>query len=148
MHLSEICGGRLFPNRITALMAAVALALSFFLLVTGSPAQASVITCTTGTSGGNVRSCLSVINSGPLVATMSMSAHVVRSARVLRVRVLSPSGAILASKGPGNVPPGGTITAVWRPHRVVARGRYCGITARRKANGTYTRIATRCVTVS
>jgi hypothetical protein len=99
-----------------------------------SPTVTTTRTCTTGSSSGNVTTCLTTSHSGSYVEQMKLTACVNSSARQLYVAILNPQGHFLADDGSGGlghyIVPGYCDTAVWNPFATVSAGTYTGYTYR------------------
>src|ERR1700677_4669495 len=100
------------------------------------PAAAAKITvsrqCTTGSSGGNVTTCLTTYHDGRYVELMKLSGCVHYSARQLFEGIGGPQGSIVENPDALGfwIIPGYCNTIVWHPFSTVPRGKYCGYTYR------------------
>ncbi|SRR6266478_7797626 len=100
------------------------------------PAAAANITvsrtCTTGSSSGNVTTCLTTYHNGRYVEQMKLSACVNSSARQLFVGIGGPHGALVENPDPQGywIIPGYCNTIPWNPFATVPAGTYCGYTYR------------------
>jgi hypothetical protein len=109
-------------------------------------------TCTTGSSAGNVNTCMNVNGSDQFVQSAIASAHVVPtgSARTLEVCMYNPSETQIGCNPGGlvTVKAGGSISFTWAPDRNVNPGSYCADTGRQNSDGSVTIIGATCVTVN
>ncbi len=100
------------------------------------PAVAANITvsrsCTFGSSGGNVRTCLTTYHRGRYVEVIKLSGCVVHSARQLFEGIGGPQGALFENPDAQGfwIIPGSCNTIAWHPFSTVPRGKYCGYTYR------------------
>lgn len=128
------------------LLAAAVCATALF--VGARVAWASASGCTTGSSSGNVETCVSVIGSGLFVNEITASAQVLDSTRDIQVCIHGPDAALplctlFQSVSPGDPP----IVQPWSPNRDVPAGEYCARTWRDNADGSHTLIGEICVDV-
>jgi hypothetical protein len=136
------------PPLLRRLALIVALAAVFVAssLALGGPAQASDRDCTTGSSSGNVYTCVEVIGSRLYVDDAYASALVRDSGRYLKVCLRGPNGTIGCTPTV-YVPPTYTLRYIWNPNRNVTAGDYCANTWRLNIDDSYTRIGHVCVRV-
>jgi hypothetical protein len=119
-----------------------------------APAQAGTApqterSCTYGSSGGNVQTCLTLDGPGLRVKKGGASARVIGVGRVLKECVTGPGSTVDACGQPAYVGPGDTGQTWWNPTtRDVAPGKYHAKTYRRNPNGTFTLIGEATVTLS
>jgi hypothetical protein len=106
-------------------------------------------TCTTGSSSGNVNTCLNVNGSGAFIEDAIASATVVSSARTLLVCMFYPSGVEIGcdSSGWTTEQPGGTLSFPWSPDADEPTGAYCAYTWREDSGENSTLIGKTCVSV-
>jgi hypothetical protein len=105
------------------------------------PALAATGACGTGSSHGNVRTCVSL--SGKSV---SVSAQVKSSGRVLN-SCLRRNGTKVACTGYRYIAAGRGIGFTWIPGGLVPDGIYCAVTWRKNPNGAVTKLGSECVGV-
>ncbi len=88
--------------------------------------------CTFGSSGGNVKTCLTTYHKGRYVLQMKISACVIHSGRELFVGIGGPKGAIVENPNAWGywISPGSCNTLPWNPFATVPPGKYCGYTYR------------------
>jgi tRNA A-37 threonylcarbamoyl transferase component Bud32 len=114
------------------------------LLVSAGTASADASGCTTGTSSGNVETCVSIIGSGLLIDEITASATVENATRTIQVCIHGPDSALPRCTAFEVVHPGSTITEPWFPDRDVPAGSYCARTWRENADGSHTMIGEEC----
>lgn len=102
-------------------------------------AFASTDACGSGSSHGNVETCVSL--GGTSVST---SAQVKDAGRVLN-SCLRRNGVRVRCTGYSFVAPGHGIGLTWIPGGHIPNGTYCAVTWRKNPNGTTTRLASECV---
>lgn len=117
----------------------------------GSPAasaspDSSFPPCTTGTSSGNVSTCIGVTGRGLLVQEIQTSATVINSARTIQNCLRGPDGTIGCTPFK-SVRPGDSIGVIWVPDSDEPAGNYCSRTFRLNPDGTDTLIGQVCVDV-
>jgi hypothetical protein len=122
----------------TAILSAMAVAVAA--VVTVAPAAfASTDACGSGSSHGNVRTCVSLGGS-----SVSTSANVKDEGRTLN-SCLRRNGVRVDCTGYSHVAPGHGIGLSWIPGGHVPNGTYCAVTWRKNPNGTTTKLASECV---
>jgi hypothetical protein len=106
--------------------------------------------CTTGSSSGNVDTCMYIVYSGAELEYADASANVITSARDLLICMSYPSGIVFACSNDGYYEwrnPGQAAVAgpyVWDATGEPT-GNYCARTYRMNSNGTIATIGTACV---
>lgn len=137
---------------VTALFLTLTVAMG--LTAAAAPVQAGTApqserSCTYGSSGGNVQTCLTLDGPGLRVKKGGASARVVGSGRVLKECVTGPGSTVDSCGRPAYVGPGDTGQTWWFPEaRTVAPGKYHAKTYRQNPNGTFTLIGDATVTLS
>jgi hypothetical protein len=110
--------------------------------------NAAVSQCGTGTSSGNVKTCLTVNKTGTQINNMTATATVINNSRQLQVCIRGPQGSLgctPSSTGFKTVDKGGII-AFTAPTNVFPSGQYCANTYRYNADdGTHTEIGHECM---
>ncbi len=103
--------------------------------------------CGTGSSSGNVQTCMRVVGSGLHIDSATASAHVINSGRTLQACIHGPQGTIGCTPFVF-VPVGGTLSITWSPNRNEPAGDYCANTWRANSGGASpTEIGHQCVNV-
>jgi hypothetical protein len=100
---------------------------------TQQPAKVTVTRqCTYGSSGGNVKTCLTTYHNGRYVEVIMLSGCVVHSGRELFEGIGGPQGPLVENPTPFGywVSPGSCNTISWHPFSTVPPGKYCGYTYR------------------
>lgn len=113
---------------------------------TGAVVPDTGSSCGTGSSGGNVETCMNVVGSGLHIDSATASAHVINSGRTLQECIRGPQGTIGCTVFVF-VPAGGTLSITWSPNSNEPSGDYCANTYRLNNDGTDTRIGHQCVNV-
>jgi hypothetical protein len=120
------------------------------LAATGQAASPTISTfrqCTTGSSSGNVNTCMYVNGTGPFINYAIASATVVSSGRTLQVCMYNPDEHQIGCQGPQYVQPDHTLSFTWDPQANEQTGAYCADTGRQNADGSFTIIGVACVSV-
>jgi hypothetical protein len=105
-------------------------------------------TCTDGSSGGNVTTCMYVDGVGLSVNVMSATASVHNSARNLIVCIVPPDHSVAWCNGPALIQPHGELAQQLFPEGAdVQRGDWCGYTIRVNSDTTENVIGDACVNV-
>jgi hypothetical protein len=112
-----------------------------------SPAISTFRNCSTGSSSGNVNTCMYVKGSGPFIQYAIASASVISTERTLEVCMYNPSDAQIGCAGPQSVQPDHTLPFTWSPDAKEQTGSYCADTGRMNADGSFTIIGVACVSV-
>ena len=105
-------------------------------LTSYATAQSAKVTvtrqCTYGSSGGNVKTCLTIYHRGRYVEVIKLSGCVVHSKRQLFEGIGGPQGALMENPDPQGfwIIPGSCNTITWHPFNTVPPGKYCGYTYR------------------
>lgn len=102
--------------------------------------------CGTGSSSGNVRTCMHVVGSGLHITSATASADVINSGRTLQECIRGPQGTIACTRFVP-VSRGGTLSITWSPNSDEPAGNYCANTFRRNSDGSHTQIGHNCVNV-
>ncbi len=114
---------------------------------TGAIVPDTATSCGTGSSSGNVESCITVVGSGLFIDTVTASARVISSGRTIQVCIHGPQGTIgctpFVFEGPGDPP----VTLIWAPDSNEPAGDYCVNTWRLNSDGSHTQIGHQCVNV-
>jgi len=100
---------------------------------TQQPAKVTVTRqCTYGSSGGNVKTCLTTYHRGRYVEVIKLSGCVLHSARQLFEGIGGPQGALFENPDATGfwIIPGSCNTITWHPFKNVPPGKYCGYTYR------------------
>jgi len=118
------------------------------LFVAAGAASADDGDCTTGSSSGNVNTCVNIVGGGLLVNNITASAHVVDSTRTLQVCIHGPAAALPLCTDFEQVPPGSTLIKQWFPNADEPAGSYCARTWRENADGSHTLIGEACAPVT
>ena len=146
--------GRPAPRRFAALAAVPVLAVAFAgtgaaQAAVGPASQVRPLTgesCGTGSSSGNVETCMYVNGSGLFVDYMNASAQVVNATRTIQECIHGPNGTVgctaFVSRAPGQ-----SLVFEWVPDGDVTGGDYCANTWRLNSDGSHTEIGSYCVDV-
>ena len=88
--------------------------------------------CTYGSSGGNVKTCLTTYHRGRYVLVIKLSGCVVHSKRQLFEGIGGPQGPLMENPDAQGfwIIPGSCNTITWHPFKTVPPGKYCGYTYR------------------
>jgi hypothetical protein len=130
-----------------AYAAALVVAMIAATLSVSTPARASAgPRCGTGSSAGNVTTCITINGPGLYVSWILATAQVNDSTRTIQVCIHGPLGPIQCS--PFQSTSAGTQRSTfWNPNRDEPAGDYCANTWRRNNDGTHTQIGQECVNV-
>jgi len=115
-----------------------------------SASQSDPSSCTTGSSSGNVDTCMSWSNSGTHINYIDGTATVINVARVIKICIHSSvTGTIKCnSSGYIYVSPGGHIAVDWSPNTTEPSATYCVRTWRQNDDGTDTLIGELCTIIA
>jgi hypothetical protein len=119
-------------------------------LVAGTPAYASAgPRCGTGSSSGNVNTCITIKGTGEHVDWILASAQVSQSTRNLQICIHGPNGSIQCNPANGyhSTGPGEEISTTWSPNAQEPSGDYCANTWRLNSDGSNTEIGHECLNV-
>ena len=105
--------------------------------------------CGTGSSSGNVNTCITIQGSGEHVDWILASAQVSSATRNLQICIHGPNGPIKCNPSSGyhTTSPGQEISTTWSPNALEASGDYCANTWRQNGDGSNTEIGHECVNV-
>jgi len=134
----------------TAAAAATVLGSGLYAGTTAIAATPDVLhNCTTGSSSGNVNTCMNIRNSGTTITDAIASATVVSSARTLLVCMTKPNGLQIGCDPTGwtQVKVGKTLSFEWSPDTTEPAGSYCAYTWRQDADGSEPLIGKACVSL-
>jgi hypothetical protein len=116
--------------------------------VAAGTADASL--CTTGSSNGNVNTCITWSNSGIHINYIIGSATVINVARTIKVCIRSDVRGTLACDRQGyiRIRPNESISVRWAPNASEPAGTYCMRTWRDNNNGSVTLIGQICTVIA
>jgi hypothetical protein len=116
----------------------------------GTTRPDTAIVCTTGSSSGNVTTCMSWSNSGTHIEDILGSATVNNKARTIKVCIRSNVNGTLACDHQGYIliRPGERVSALWAPKGTEPAGTYCVRTWRKNNNGSVTLIGEVCTVIA
>jgi len=123
---------------------------SSLVLAPTSAVQSDPEICTTGSSDGNVETCMIWSNSGTHINYIDGHAQVLLVARTIKICVHSSvTGTIKCnSSGYIYVEPGGVIYVNWTPNNTEPEATYCVRTWRQNSDGTDTLIGELCTNIT
>jgi len=106
--------------------------------------------CTTGSSDGNVETCMMWSNSGTHIDYIDGHAQVLLVPRTIKICVHSSVAGTIKCNSSGYiyVEPGGVIYVNWTPNKTEPEATYCVRTWRQNADGTDTLIGELCTNIT
>jgi hypothetical protein len=118
----------------------------------GSATASAGPNCTTGSSGGNVNTCFTILGAGLFVGEMHATAQVINSDRSLFECIHGPDPALPVCTDVRDIPSVGVLPITWNPNRTVtattsSTTRYCARTWRQNTSGSPTLIGEVCFDV-
>jgi hypothetical protein len=130
------------------LAAALVAAMIVAVLSVGTPARASAgPRCGTGSSSGNVTTCITINGPGLYVSWILATAQVNDSTRTIQVCIHGPASPLPKCSPFQSTSPGTQRSAFWNPNRDEPAGDYCANTWRQNSDLTHTLIGQECVNV-